>query len=303
MRLLVNDEIRAALRPVGVALAYVMEGDPPVPTELTSADIRSTSLELTIGEIFIPGSAENDLGGSNRPKSAHNLDQGHTAVVRTREWLQMGARRAAVAFPPAHVSLQGLLMTNPGHVDTGYNGPLHCTVINMGHESYPLKRGERIMRALFFELDDNAQGVPGTGRAAATANPITTELLTRLSIDFVDVEKRAKSIADSAISTATWRATLIAALIPIGLALLTYLATLYSSPLQTIKDDIVKLRSDVTSAATKLEEKQDYYTLDTKLSTLKTEFTKADKFDGRLKTLEDRVNSLPTNSQKGRRGQ
>src|SRR5262249_24111108 len=137
MRLLVDQDIRAALQnPATTALAYVMVGDPPQPAVLNVDAVRSTSLDLTIGEIFIPGSPPNDLGGSNMPKREHNLDQGHPAVLRTRENLRMGPCRAAIAFPPAHVSLKGLLMTNPGHVDPGHEGPLHCTVINMGHESY-----------------------------------------------------------------------------------------------------------------------------------------------------------------------
>jgi dCTP deaminase len=305
MRLLVDQGIRAALQnPAGTALAYVMEGAPPQPRQVNATLVRSTSLDLTIGEIFIPGSSKDDLGGSNSPKREHNLDQGHTAVIRTRERLRMGQRRAGIAFPPAHVSLKGLLMTNPGHIDPGYEGPLHCTVINMGHESYPLKTGDKIMRALFFELDNNNQETPlARGLPASPApNQITTELLARLSIDFVDVEKRAKSIADKAISVATWRATLISAFVPIGLAILAFFGTTYFFPLQVTKDDIVKLRNDLTAAATKLEEKEDIHALDTRLAILRVQITKEDKFDERLKALEDRLNA-PVGSQKGRDGQ
>jgi dCTP deaminase len=241
-------------------------------------------------------------GGSNSPKREHNLQQGHTAVIRTRERLRMGQRRAAIAFPPAHVSLKGLLMTNPGHIDPGYEGPLHCTVINMGHESYPLNPGDRIMRALIFALDNVDQIAPSPDGlpAGPVANQITTELLARLSFDFVDVEKRANSIAESAISRATWRAGLISALTPIGLAILTVVGTLYYSPLQAIKDDIVKLRSDLNGAPTKLEEKEDFHALDTRLATLKEQFAKEDKFGERLKALEDRINaqSVSTGDQK-----
>jgi deoxycytidine triphosphate deaminase len=298
MRLLVDNEIRAALHPVATALAYVMQGAPPAATELDDDNVRSTSLDLTIGEIFIPGSSEDELGGSDNAKTEHNLAQGHTAVIKTREWLRMGPRRAAIAFPPAHVSLKGLLMTNPGHVDPGYEGPLHCTVINMGHESYPLSYGGKIMRALFFELDNGDQQNPAPAALIGPIeNPVTTQLLARLSFDFVDVEKRAKSIAESAISTATWRATLISALIPIGLALLTFLGTLYWTPLQTIKDDIVKLRSDISNSATKLEEKESFHNIDTKLNTLKVEFAKADKFDevkGDVVKLRNDLNNSAT---------
>jgi dCTP deaminase len=300
MRLLVDHEIRAALQnPTGSALAYVLEGQPPQPRELSASRVRSTSLDLTIGEIFIPDSKPDELGGSNNPKTEHNLKQGHTAVIRTRERLRMGGFRAAIAFPPSHVSLKGLLMTNPGHVDPGYEGPLHCTVINMGHESYPLNPGDRIMRALFFELDNEEQSVPRPDGlpGGPVANQITTELLARLSIDFVDVEKRAKSIVETGISRATWRATWLSALITIALGILTFVGTAFLSPLQAIKDDIVKLHSDLSGAATKLEEKEDFHALDTRLAIVKEQFAKEDKFGERLKALEDRINTQPPSTE------
>ena len=118
MRLLVRQEIEAALNdPAGTALAYILEGDPPQHLRHPNANVRSTSLELTIGEIFVPGSSHDDFGGADDGKQEHNLEQGHTAVIRTQERLRMGARQVGVGFPPAHVSLKGLLVTNPGLID------------------------------------------------------------------------------------------------------------------------------------------------------------------------------------------
>lgn len=102
MRLLVNHEIIAALQNPAAnatALAYVNEGAPPQTLQVNESQVRSASLDLTIGEIFIPGSSTDALGGRNVGKREHNLDQGHTAVIRTREVLRMGPRRAAIAFP------------------------------------------------------------------------------------------------------------------------------------------------------------------------------------------------------------
>ena len=292
MRLLINRDLRLALQdPAGDAVAYVMGGNPLQPQPLSSANIKSASLDLTIGSIFLPGSLPDDLGGCNKGRGEYNLNQGHTAVVRTREILRMGPERAAVAFPPSHVSLKGLLMTNPGHIDPGYEGPLHCTVINMGRESYPLKVGDRIMRTLIFQLDNYRQTSP-LGDVTPTTrveNQITTELLARLSIDFLDVEKRAKSVAESIVSAATWRTTWIAALLPIGLAILTTLGAVYLSPLQSTKDDIVKLRADLSATASRIEEKQDFYMLENKIASLNDHLTANNKFDERLKALEDRV--------------
>jgi hypothetical protein len=90
MRLLVKQEIEAALNdPAGTALAYLLEGDPPQHLRHPNANVRSTSLELTIGEIFIPGSSPDDLGGIDNGKLEHNLTQGHTASEPEKdcEWV------------------------------------------------------------------------------------------------------------------------------------------------------------------------------------------------------------------------
>jgi hypothetical protein len=187
-------------------------------------------------------------------------------------------------------------MTNPGHVDPGYEGPLHCTVINMGRETFSLSRGDRIMRVLFFDLDNAAQVNPGAP-LAPIADPISPELLARLSVDFLDVERRAQSIADGAVRASTIRASLIGGLIPIGVALLGLLGTAFYSPLQSIRDDITKLRSDLTASATKVEEKDDIHKIDTELATMKVKFDRQVQLEDRLKALESKLNALTGGAQ------
>jgi hypothetical protein len=76
--------------PAGDALAYVLEGSPPQATRITNAVVKPTTLDLTIGKIFIPDTPANEVGGSNNGKNEHSLAQGHTAVIRAREILRMG---------------------------------------------------------------------------------------------------------------------------------------------------------------------------------------------------------------------
>src|SRR5207244_5336353 len=83
--------------------------------------VRGASLDLLIGEIFVPGIIDGKLGGSDRGKQTYALASGATAVVRTAETLRLPGDVAAIGFPPSTaVSLAGLLTTNPGHVDPGY---------------------------------------------------------------------------------------------------------------------------------------------------------------------------------------
>jgi len=228
----------------------------------------------------------------------HTLKQGHTAVVRTKEQLHLSNKRAAIAFPPSHVSLRGLLMTNPGHVDPGYEGPLHCTVINMGRLDYPLSAGDRIMRVLIFELDTPARASFSERAIAAGVDPrspqITSELLERLSFDFVDVEKRATDIANGAVL----RAGFIAAAIPILVALVGWFATV-SPGIQSAREDIIKNRAQIDSMLPKLEEKSDVHQLEQKinaisaeLAALKIQIEQAGKNYDRMQPVENRLRAL-----------
>src|SRR5215472_15074394 len=174
----------------------------------------------------------------------------------------------------------------------------------MGHESYSLNRGDRIMRVLVFELDNGDQVAPNLAGVPTGPVPhIATELLMRLSIDFLDVEKRAESIAKNALRDATYRATLLSAAIPVAVAVTSLISVLYFSPLRGLQDDVAKLRNDISTAATKVEEKQDVFAvegklqqevnaLETKLATLRAEVARETKLEERLSGVEARLNAL-----------
>jgi len=118
--------------------------------------IQPSSIDLHIGDIFLPGVKKDDPGGVFRPKTEHILGPGRTAVVLTQEEFQLPGDIAGIGFPPSHVSFQGILMTNPGHVDPGYAGPMRFTVINMGSQDYILRRGDEIVTMLLIELSGSA---------------------------------------------------------------------------------------------------------------------------------------------------
>jgi len=85
-------------------------------------------------------------------------------------------------------------MTNPGHVDPGYEGFMRFTVINMAKDRYELKRGDRIVRLLVFKLDAPAHAGWRVRHPEGSRLP-NEEEISRLSEDFVDVNQRAKKIA------------------------------------------------------------------------------------------------------------
>jgi len=174
-----------------------------------ASPVQPASLDLRIGRIYLPGVAAAELGSVQNPLRGWSLHTGHTAVVVTREVLHLPHDLAAIGFPPSSVSSQGLLMTNPGHVDPGYEGPLRFTVINMGKESYPLQEGAPIVTLLLFRLASNAyRAWPDRGNPQGRQP--TEEEISKLSADFVDVEKRASAIAQRTLWTAGIGATVVA---------------------------------------------------------------------------------------------
>lgn len=218
----------------GFDLSWLNRPDPTV---------RGSSLDLTIGEIFKPGAKGDELGGPKQPREKLPLKQGETAVIRTAEKLQLPNDVSGFGFPPStDVSLAGLLTTNPGHIDPGYSGHLHLTVINMGSETFVLKKGDRVMRLLFFRLKTPVQP------RAAGGPVITDELLSRLSEDFLDVTNRAAQAADRAVKAGQlW--------VP-ALALVTsVIAALFTAWAQTshLNDDVSAKLSAMQTQLTRLE--------------------------------------------------
>lgn len=202
------------------------------------------------------------LGGSDRGKQAHGLATGETAVVRTAEILRLPGNIAAIGFPPSTaVSLAGLLTTNPGHVDPGYQGPLHLTVINMGKEVFTLYRGQRIMRLMLFALPLAEPLVdPRT-------SPVNEELLGKLSPDFLDVHSR----VGAAIERAGWRIQARNAWIPLATATaggaLAFLLN-YWINVQQMKLDIEGLQTKFDVIGSKV----DLGSIEERLKTLETRF-------------------------------
>jgi dCTP deaminase len=83
-------------------------------------------------------------------------------------------------------------MTNPGHIDPGYKGPLHLTAINMGRESFEIRRGDLIVTIVVVELAAEPKADFAARYGSSSPSHITQTQLNRLSADFANVEERAK---------------------------------------------------------------------------------------------------------------
>ncbi len=198
MSLLRDQDLIANITAPAPAIPYVQGIELPTNPYSKDSPVQGSSIDLHIGNIYLPGKKEADVGGVQNPKSDHVLQTGETAVVTTKEMLHLPDNVAGFGFPPSRVSFRGLLMTNPGHVDPGYEGVMRFTVINMAREAYSLRSGDRIATLLLFELEKAVRSdwrKRNPGGEEKGPSPINQANLNRLSKDFVDVERRAKKIA------------------------------------------------------------------------------------------------------------
>jgi dUTPase len=226
----------------------------------------------------LPGEKESDLGGAKKPKHDYSLKTGETAVVTTVETLNLPSDVAGFGFPPSGVSFKGLLMTNPGHVDPGYKGFMRFTVINMGKDPYCLEHGGRIVTLLLFRLDKAVHSNWAQRNPSGSSLP-DHAAISRLSRDFVDVDARAKNIANE--YGLKWSAGL------------TIAATLVVAILGLLSNGRLFSRADVED----LKKRQDTVEYDVKNRVNVDQ--KLQEFDNRLKDLErSKAADQKTNSKK-----
>jgi deoxycytidine triphosphate deaminase len=163
--------------------------------------VQPCSLDLHIGAIYQPGIKAGNQGSAANPKHELVLKTGQTAIVGTEESIHLPSDYAAFGFPPSsNVSERALLMTNPGHIDPGFEGKLHFTVINMGREDFVLRKTDQIVTLLVFKLDsavaaDFARRHPKPpGQQPGDPIKRLQSNIDRLAPDFVDVQRRATGI-------------------------------------------------------------------------------------------------------------
>jgi deoxycytidine triphosphate deaminase len=214
--------------------------------------VQPSSIDLHIGEIFLPGTTEKDRGGASQPLSEHILKSGQTAVVVTGEEVRLPGHLAGIGFPPSHVSFKGILMTNPGHVDPGYSGHLHFTVINMGRQDYVLRRDDAIVTLLLIELSDAAHRNWLQRRAGTTSASSTQENLRRLAPDFVDVEQRATAIAEKAVQSAELRVKLWQVWAPVVGTLVAAAVGLFLTWVEPARKELQKMQTEVAELKSKV---------------------------------------------------
>jgi deoxycytidine triphosphate deaminase len=229
--------------------------------------VQPASIGLSVGRIHIPGAAKGDPGSELSQKTEHSLKPGETAVIATQEQFSLPADVLGIAFPPSRVSFKGILMTNPGHIDPGYRGPLRFTMINMGSKDFFVRQGDPIVSVPLFRL---AAPVRVDWLQRHGGNPAAypkQEDINKPSADFVNVSNRAKEIATQEVAKAelklrswqVWLPLLTSIFAALIVALITVVPTWirpgWKEPVAQVQADVQTLKAnmEVTSLKSRLD--------------------------------------------------
>jgi dCTP deaminase len=188
----------------------------------------------------VPDTPNGRLGSLSKPAQEHVLKPGQTAIVVTAEEFNFPPNIAAFGFPPTRIPSNGILMTNPGHVDPGFKGYVSFTVINMSKQDFILRHRDTIVTCLLMQLAGPVCRDYKDRGNLAVSNVPPQETYDWLSPDFLNFEERSRGIAKAAAQKQIirWdRQSFVVLVVTLLLGLVTvYLTSI--QPLGEIKADL-----------------------------------------------------------------
>lgn len=83
-----------------------------------------------------------------------NLSKGEIVTILTYEAVRLPDNIAGTLFPPNSLSVEGVLILNPGHVDPGYLGRVTVRLINFKEATLPLRIGQNIFTMTLEQITE-----------------------------------------------------------------------------------------------------------------------------------------------------
>lgn len=160
-----------------------------------SGNLKECSYDLTIGKIVINEREHFWTRSKIREISSDFLLRpGHCALIMTKEKLNLGGRIGGIVFPPNHLSKDGLLVINQGHIDPKTYHHMTAVVINMGQNGYYLRPNETgILTALFFYITHEAKEGPDIKLDENRWEQLKNDFEEKMPADFLDITNRISS--------------------------------------------------------------------------------------------------------------
>jgi dCTP deaminase len=193
----------------------VLAGDISFGGSFDYRQIQSSSVDLTASRMYVPDSIKKINKVPNISSLAVGqcmIEAGETIVIELAEDIKIGKEFGGILMPPNSLTKNGIIMTNPGHIDPGYSGKLTVCLINMGKDATPLEPKSVVATLLLFNLSSTSAGYQrGPGKGANLTQ------LSKLSKDFANISERSYSSIRKAIWLHLATALVIASL---GIAVL-----------------------------------------------------------------------------------
>lgn len=165
--------------------------------ELANGSLEAASIKLKVGEIYQHD--ENSSSGESALTIPYvDLEQGDMAFVLTEEKVVLPPDIGALMFSKSGgLAERGILITNTGHIDPGYSGNLRYAVVNMGNSRFHLRKGDPLVKVMFFRMYRPAS--PHWGELHPPSEPPTfrqiADLGKSLAAIHSKVEQQAASVA------------------------------------------------------------------------------------------------------------
>ena len=163
------------------------------PDDDLETQAQPASMDITVGDINVPPDPK-----ANDPwetvavfNDRYDLNPGAVALVRSSERLKMPQNLGGLVFPKnGDFAARGILITNFGHIDPGFEGYLKFTVINMGNKRVELVRRKTIVAGvILFNLSNTT--LNHTTERYKPRHAYTPYSLARsLPRDFLDIDAR-----------------------------------------------------------------------------------------------------------------
>jgi deoxycytidine triphosphate deaminase len=220
--------------------------------------LQPASIDITVGEIFIPPKADDDRKEVISFTNHFTLEVGSAVLIRSEQKFKLPSGLGGFVFPKnGHFALKGILITNFGHIDPGFEGHLKFTVINMGRETFDLEAGLQIASVVLFDLSSPANP-PWQPRHDADDYVGQARRLPRV---FMDFENTANRVARDQVR-AEWRTkerlsfvvNLVASIMATVVAMIVLLWAIIYPFLQTGYDKLIATNIEIGKLQTQIDQ-------------------------------------------------
>lgn len=154
-----------------------------------SENLKNSSYDLTIGEIFPVGKAGyEEKKATSVPRYA--LRPREAVWILSKEEFRLPSYITSLATLRTGFTRQGLVAFNVGIIDPFYEGPISTVLLNFSKRTVEIEVGEKFFRTIFFKHSDVTEYKPKIPEAQSLEQyrkDLTTVALNDYAKNFLDI--------------------------------------------------------------------------------------------------------------------